>query len=41
MKQAVVTGATGGIGRAIALALRDTGHHVLALGRDPAALARL
>lgn len=41
MKQAVVTGATGGIGRAITLALRDAGHHVLALGRDPAALASL
>lgn len=41
MKHALVTGATGGIGRAIALALRDHGHHVTALGRDPAALADL
>lgn len=41
MAQAVVTGATGGIGRAVALALRDAGHRVLALGRDPAALADL
>jgi NADP-dependent 3-hydroxy acid dehydrogenase YdfG len=36
--QAVVTGATSGIGRAIALALRDAGHEVTAIGRDPAAL---
>lgn len=41
MKQAIVTGATGGIGRAITLALRDAGYHVLALGRDRAALAEL
>jgi 3-hydroxy acid dehydrogenase/malonic semialdehyde reductase len=41
MKTALVTGATGGIGRAIALALRDHGHHVTALGRDPAAIADL
>lgn len=41
MKQALVTGATGGIGRAIALALRDAGHHVTAMGRDPDALAEL
>ena len=41
MAQAVVTGATGGIGRAVALALRDAGHRVLALGRDPDALADL
>ena len=41
MKQALVTGATGGIGRAMTLALRDAGHHVTALGRDPAALADL
>ena len=41
MPQALVTGATSGIGRAIALALRDTGHEVVAFGRDPAALAEL
>lgn len=41
MKQAIVTGATSGIGRAIALALRDAGYHVHALGRDPEALAAL
>jgi 3-hydroxy acid dehydrogenase/malonic semialdehyde reductase len=41
MKQALVTGATGGIGRAIALALRDRGYAVTALGRDRAALAAL
>lgn len=41
MRQALVTGATGGIGRAVTLALRDAGHHVTALGRDPAALAEL
>ena len=41
MPQAIVTGATSGIGRAIALALRDTGHEVVALGRDEVALASL
>ena len=41
MKQAIVTGATSGIGHAITLALRDAGHEVLALGRDEAALAAL
>lgn len=41
MKQALVTGATGGIGRAITLALRDAGYQVAALGRDPAALQAL
>lgn len=41
MKQAIVTGATSGIGRAITLALQDAGHHVLALGRDSDALADL
>lgn len=41
MKTALVTGATGGIGRAIAVALRDRGYVVTALGRDPAALADL
>ncbi|WP_434617983.1 SDR family oxidoreductase [Tabrizicola sp. M-4] len=41
MTQAIVTGATSGIGHAITLALRDAGHDVLALGRDEAALAAL
>jgi 3-hydroxy acid dehydrogenase/malonic semialdehyde reductase len=41
MTQAIVTGATSGIGHAISLALRDAGHEVLALGRDEAALDAL
>ena len=41
MAQAVVTGATSGIGQAIALALHAAGHQVIALGRDPDALAQL
>ncbi len=41
MKQALVTGASGGIGRAIALALRDAGYQVAAFGRDRQALAEL
>jgi NADP-dependent 3-hydroxy acid dehydrogenase YdfG len=41
MKQALVTGATGGIGRAITLALRDAGYQVAAFGRDPDALHEL
>ena len=41
MTQALVTGATSGIGRAIALALRDAGHDVVAVGRDRDALAAL
>lgn len=41
MAQALVTGATSGIGQAIALALHAAGHRVMAIGRDPAALDRL
>jgi NADP-dependent 3-hydroxy acid dehydrogenase YdfG len=41
MPQAVVTGATSGIGRAIAIALREAGYEVVAIGRDAAALAAL
>ena len=41
MAQAVVTGATGGIGQAVTLALRARGYEVLALGRDPDVLAAL
>ena len=35
----VVTGAGGGLGRALARELAARGHRVVALGRDPAALA--
>jgi NADP-dependent 3-hydroxy acid dehydrogenase YdfG len=38
---ALVTGATSGIGRAIALALRDAGYQVTGIGRDRAALRDL
>ena len=38
MKVAVVTGATGGIGRWIALGLAQAGHHVVLVGRDAARL---
>src|SRR5262245_12955441 len=38
---AVITGATSGIGRAIALALADAGYDVFALGRSEAALEEL
>lgn len=41
MSTALITGATSGVGRAIALALADSGHHVLALGRNADALADL
>lgn len=41
MAQALVTGATSGIGRAIALALHAAGHRVMATGRNGAALAAL
>lgn len=41
MSQVLVTGATSGIGRAIALAFHTAGHEVVAFGRDAAALADL
>ncbi|MFC5386686.1 SDR family oxidoreductase [Aquamicrobium segne] len=41
MKTVLVTGATSGIGRAIALVLAKAGHEVYALGRSRAALSEL
>jgi 3-hydroxy acid dehydrogenase/malonic semialdehyde reductase len=41
MMQALVTGGTSGIGRAIALALYRAGHRVMVTGRNPQALADL
>lgn len=41
MKRILVTGATSGIGRAMAVTLRRGGHQVFAVGRNEAALERL
>jgi NADP-dependent 3-hydroxy acid dehydrogenase YdfG len=41
MSNVLVTGASGGIGSAVAALLASTGHHVIALGRDSDRLERL
>ncbi|MTH64135.1 SDR family oxidoreductase [Paracoccus shanxieyensis] len=41
MTQALITGATSGIGKAITLAMKAAGHDVIAVGRQPDALAAL
>ncbi|TIR69484.1 MAG: SDR family NAD(P)-dependent oxidoreductase, partial [Mesorhizobium sp.] len=41
MTTAFITGATSGIGRAIAIALSDAGYDVYAVGRSQAALKEL
>lgn len=41
MTRTLITGATAGLGRALALALADTGHDLILDGRDPGRLATL
>lgn len=41
MGEALVTGATGGIGQAVVAALVEAGHQVTAIGRDPSRLRSL
>jgi NADP-dependent 3-hydroxy acid dehydrogenase YdfG len=41
MGDVLVTGASGGIGSAVAMALVSAGHHVILLGRDAAALEQV
>ena len=41
LKKAVITGATSGIGFALAQALAQSGRQVLAIGRNPDNLAKL